>query len=125
MEGKSLIGYARVSTSQQGELWPWHGGAEAGPDRFAEAEGFTLTRLIVEVETGKGADAMSGARSLRAALSEARRQALRYGRRQVGPAESRRSLHFSGLMTHRVPFVVAELGSRRRSVHPSPVRGAG
>jgi hypothetical protein len=36
-----------------------------------------------------------------------------------------RDVHFiSGLMAHRVPFLVAELGPERGPVHFAPVRGS-
>jgi DNA invertase Pin-like site-specific DNA recombinase len=70
--------------------------------RFAATEGFELVRVFVEVETGKGADALDRRPQLAAALSEARRQ-----RCSMAVAK----LFISGLMAHRVPFVVAELGS--------------
>ena len=43
-------------------------------DSFAASEGFTLSRVFVEVETGKGADALDRRPQLAPALSEARRQ---------------------------------------------------
>jgi DNA invertase Pin-like site-specific DNA recombinase len=42
--------------------------------RFATAEGFALGRVFLEVETGKGADALDRRPQLAAALAEARRQ---------------------------------------------------
>jgi DNA invertase Pin-like site-specific DNA recombinase len=52
----SLITYIRVSTSQHGRS-----GIEAQRrplEHFAKAEGFMVTREFVEVETGKGSDAL-------------------------------------------------------------------
>jgi Resolvase, N terminal domain len=49
---RALIAYIRVSTAQQGRS----GGIEAQRQalvQFAQAEGFTVTREFVEVETGK------------------------------------------------------------------------
>ena len=63
------------------------------------------------METGKGADALDRRPQLTAALAEARRQ----GRAPVVVAKLdrlSRDVHFiSGLMAHRVPFLVAELGA--------------
>jgi DNA invertase Pin-like site-specific DNA recombinase len=77
--------------------------------QFAEAEGFEVYREFVEVETGKGADAMDRRPQLKAALTAARKQ-----RCQVAVAKLdrlSRDVHFiSGLMAHKVPFLVAELG---------------
>ena len=110
MAGKKLIGYVRVSTSQQGRSGL---GIEAQRDaleRFAAAEGFELGRVFVEVETGKGADALDRRPELTAALHEARR--LRCSVAVAKLDRLSRDVHFiSGLMAHRVPFVVAELGA--------------
>src|ERR1700751_2840385 len=77
--------------------------------RFAEPEGFTLGRVFVEVETGKGSDALERRPALAAALNEAHPQ--RCSVAVAKPDRPRRDVHFiSGLMAHRVPFVVAELG---------------
>src|ERR1700730_90417 len=109
MTTKALIGYVRVSTSRQGRSGL---GIEAQREtlaRFAASEGFGLVRVFVEIETGKGADALDRRPQLAAALSEARRQ-----RSPVAVARLdrlSRDVHFiSGLMAHRVPFLVAELG---------------
>jgi DNA invertase Pin-like site-specific DNA recombinase len=45
-----------------------------GLERFAAAEGFELVRVYVEIETGKGSDALDRRPQLAAALNEARRQ---------------------------------------------------
>jgi DNA invertase Pin-like site-specific DNA recombinase len=78
--------------------------------RFAEGEGFTIVGEFVEVETGKGADALDRRPKLAKALAEARQ-------RQCSVAVAKldrlsRDVHFiSGLMAQRVPFLVAELGA--------------
>jgi DNA invertase Pin-like site-specific DNA recombinase len=110
MAARALVGYARVSTAQQGRSGL---GLEAQKDaleRFAAAEGFTLGRVFVEVETGKGADALDRRPQLVAALHEARRQRCAVAVAKLDRLS--RDVHFiSGLMAHRVPFVVAELGA--------------
>jgi DNA invertase Pin-like site-specific DNA recombinase len=77
---------------------------------FAKAEGFTITRTFEEHETGKGADAIDRRPQLAAAIKAARKLG--------GPVivskldRLSRDVHFiSGLMVHRVPFVVTELGA--------------
>ena len=73
MANRSLVGYVRVSTSQQGRS---RLGIEAQKEalvRFAASEGFELVRVFVEVETGKGADAIERRPQLAAALTEARK----------------------------------------------------
>ena len=80
--------------------------------RFAEAEGFTFAETFSEVETGKGADALDRRPQLAAALSAAKRCGK--GTPIVVAKLDRlsRDVHFiSGLMTHRTPFIVAELGA--------------
>ena len=109
MTTRALIGYARVSTSQQGRSGL---GIEAQREafaRFAASEGFELVRVFVEVETGKGSDALERRPQLAAALSEARRQRCSVAVAKLDRLS--RDVHFiSGLMVHRVPFLVAELG---------------
>jgi DNA invertase Pin-like site-specific DNA recombinase len=107
--GDVLVGYVRVSTSRQGRSGLGIDAQREALTRFATAEGFALGRVFVEVETGKGADALDRRPQLAAALAEARRQ-----RGAVAVAKLdrlSRDVHFiSGLMAHRVPFLVAELG---------------
>jgi DNA invertase Pin-like site-specific DNA recombinase len=73
MAGKALVGYVRVSKSQQGRSGLGLDAQKQALGRFAETEGFTLARVFVEVETGKGSDALERRPQLAAALSEARR----------------------------------------------------
>jgi DNA invertase Pin-like site-specific DNA recombinase len=107
---KPLIGYVRVSTATQGRSGL---GIEAQREtlvRFAQAEGFELARVFVEIETGKGSDALERRPQLAAALQEARKKRCSVGVAKLDRLS--RDVHFiSGLMAHRVPFLVAELGS--------------
>jgi DNA invertase Pin-like site-specific DNA recombinase len=65
---------------------------------------------FVGIETGKGADALDRRPQLKAALAEAKRLRCRVAVAKLDRLS--RDVHFiSGLMAHRVPFVVAELGS--------------
>ena len=78
--------------------------------RFAEAEGYELALVLVEVETGKGADALDRRPQLAEALSQARRRRCPVAVAKLDRLS--RDVHFiSGLMAHRVPFLVVELGS--------------
>ncbi|HEX3495919.1 MAG TPA: recombinase family protein [Methylocella sp.] len=77
--------------------------------RFAEGAGFEIAGEFVEVETGKGSDALDRRPQLAVALAKAR--ALRCSVGFVKLDRLSRDVHFiSGMMAHRVPFVVAELG---------------
>ena len=104
-----LIVYIRVSTGAQGKSGL---GIDAQRDniaKFAEAEGYELGTEYVEVETGKGSDALDRRPKLNAALAEARKIK---GAVVVAKLDRlSRDVHFiSGLMAHRVPFIVTELG---------------
>ena len=78
--------------------------------RFAEAEGYELVSVLVEVETGKGFDALDRRPRLAEALSQARRRRCPVAVAKLDRLS--RDVHFiSGLMAHRVPFLVVELGS--------------
>ena len=66
-------------------------------------------REYVEVETGKGSDALERRPQLKAALAAARKLRCRVSVAKLDRLS--RDVHFiSGLMAHKVPFVVAELG---------------
>jgi DNA invertase Pin-like site-specific DNA recombinase len=107
---KTAVAYTRVSTSKQGKSGL---GLEAQVDaitRFAGAEGFKIAATFTEVETGKGADALNRRPKLAAAIKAARK----HGGPVIVSKLDRlsRDVHFiSGLMQHRVPFIVTELGS--------------
>jgi DNA invertase Pin-like site-specific DNA recombinase len=109
MSARALIGYVRVSTSQQGRSGLGIEAQREALERFAAQEGFTLARVFTEIETGKGADALDRRPQLGAALAEARRQRCPVAVAKLDRLS--RDVHFiSGLMAHRVPFLVAELG---------------
>lgn len=105
----TAIGYVRVSTSAQGRSGLGLEAQRAAIARFAEAEGLAVTQVFQEVETGSGADALNRRPQLAAALKMARK-----GKSPVLVAKLdrlSRDVHFiSGLMTHRVEFIVCELG---------------
>jgi DNA invertase Pin-like site-specific DNA recombinase len=106
---RNLIGYVRVSTDKQGKSGLGIEAQNQALRRFAAAEGFELVRVYVEVETGKGSDALDRRPQLAAALKEARRQRCSIAVAKLDRLA--RDVHFvSGLMVHRVPFLVADLG---------------
>lgn len=108
---KPLIAYFRVSTREQGKSGLGLEAQRAAVTRFAESEGFEIKAEFVEIETGKGADALDRRPQLAASLAEARR----HGKCAVAVSKLdrlSRDVHFiSGLMAHKVPFIVAELGA--------------
>jgi DNA invertase Pin-like site-specific DNA recombinase len=105
-----LVGYCRVSTSRQGRSGLGLEAQREAIERFAEAEGCKLVHIFIEVETGKGADALARRPKLTAALAEARKHG---GAVVVAKLDrlSRDVAFISGLMAQRVPFLVAELGA--------------
>ena len=106
---RPLITYIRVSTSQQGRSGLGIEAQRQTLDHFAKAEGFTVTREFVEVETGKGSDALDRRPQLKAALASARKLRCHVAVAKLDRLS--RDVHFiSGLMAHKVPFLVAELG---------------
>ena len=102
--------YLRVSTERQGRSGL---GLEAQREMvraFAEREGMGLLGEFVEVETGKGADALDRRPKLAAALALARKEKCPVIVAKLDRLS--RDVHFiSGLMSRNVPFIVAELGS--------------
>jgi DNA invertase Pin-like site-specific DNA recombinase len=105
-----IVSYLRVSTGKQGKSGL---GIEAQRDaiaRFAAAQGCEVLAEVVEIETGKGADALDRRPKLAEALAKARK-----AKASVVVAKlcrlSRDVAFISGLMAQRVPFIVAELGA--------------
>jgi len=103
------IAYTRVSTSGQAKSGRGLAAQQTAIESFAAAEGFTLAGWHSDTETGKGSDALERRPGLAAAL-----KAARAARAPVIVAKLdrlSRDVHFiSGLMAHRVEFVVASLG---------------
>jgi DNA invertase Pin-like site-specific DNA recombinase len=104
-----IVSYIRVSTAQQGKSGLGLDAQRAALARFAEAEGLDVVGEFVEVESGKGADALDRRPQLAAALAAARKHKASITVAKLDRLS--RDVHFiSGLMAHKVPFVVAELG---------------
>jgi DNA invertase Pin-like site-specific DNA recombinase len=107
---KPAVAYTRVSTAQQGKSGLGLEAQQAALVRFAGAEGYDLIQTFEEVETGKGADALDRRPQLAAALKAARRHKAPIIVAKLDRLS--RDVHFiSGLMAHRTPFIVAELGA--------------
>ena len=108
---RQIISYIRVSTGKQGKSGLGIEAQREAIARFAAAEGREVLAEFVEVETGKGADALDDRRpKLAEALAKARK-----AKAPVVVAKlcrlSRDVAFISGLMDKRVPFIVTELGA--------------
>lgn len=109
MAAAPLITYIRVSTSGQGRSGLGIEAQRQTLAHFATTEGYEVAREFVEVETGKGSDALDRRPQLKAALASARKLRCHVGVAKLDRLS--RDVHFiSGLMAHKVPFLVAELG---------------
>jgi DNA invertase Pin-like site-specific DNA recombinase len=107
---KPIIAYLRVSTAQQGRSGLGLEAQREAIARFVAAEGNSLVGEFVEVETGKGADALDRRPQLAAALAQAKKAKCPVVVAKLDRLS--RDVHFiSGLMTKRVPFVVVGLGA--------------
>ena len=108
------VPYYRVSTQGQGRSGLGLEAQRTLVQRFAEVEGLSLASEHVEIETGKGADALDRRPVLRAALAAAKKAKCPVVVAKLDRLS--RDVHFiSGLMHHKVPFIVTELG---RDVDP-------
>src|SRR3954447_2498362 len=104
------VAYIRVSSEQQGKSGLGIEGQRDAVARFMGEHGFEPVAEHVEIETGKGCDALDRRPQLAAALKRARAE-----RCPVIVAKldrlSRDVAFVSGLMAQRVAFIVAELGA--------------
>jgi len=108
MSNKAFL-YIRVSTAQQGRSGLGIEAQRQALQHFAQAEGIEVLGEYVEVETGKGTDALERRPQLKDALSAARKNRCRIAVAKLDRLS--RDVHFiSGLMAHKVPLWVAELG---------------
>lgn len=106
---KPVVAYIRVSTNQQGRSGLGIEAQRVALAGFVAGESFEIVAEFVEIETGKGSDALDRRPQLAAALAKAR--TLRCPVAVAKLDRLSRDVHFvSGLMAHRVPFFVAELG---------------
>jgi DNA invertase Pin-like site-specific DNA recombinase len=105
---RPVISYIRVSTGKQGKSGLGIEAQREAIARFAAAEGLEVLAEFVEVESGKGSDALDRRPRLAEALAKA-------AKAPVVVAKlcrlSRDVAFISGLMAQRVPFIVTELGA--------------
>lgn len=106
---KDAIGYLRVSTKEQGRRGVGLAAQRHEINRFASQEGFDVRSWHQDIQTGGGADALLLRPGLARALKDAKS-----GRCPLIVSKLdrlSRNVHFiSGLMEHRVHFMVAALG---------------
>jgi len=105
---KPAIAYIRVSTGRQGKSGLGLEAQQAAIERFATQEGFAIGQTFTEIQSGKDDDnkrpqlsaALEAARPAKAPVICAKLDRLS------------RDVHFiSGLMKHKVAFIVADLGA--------------
>lgn len=107
---KTAIAYVRVSTQKQGKSGLGLEAQKAQIAAFAAAEGFEILETFIEIETGKGSDALETRPQLATALQVAR---LTNSTLVVAKLDRlTRDVHFgSGLMAAKVPFRIADMPS--------------
>ena len=106
----NAVAYVRVSTTGQAKSGLGLAAQVAAIKAFAQSEGYKIAGTFEEHESGKGADALDRRPKLAAAIKAAKKAG---GPIIVSKLDRlSRDVHFiSGLMAHKVPFIVAELGS--------------
>ena len=107
---RQVVTYIRVSTKAQGKSGLGIEAQREALARFTEAEGCEVIAEFVEVETGKGVDAMDRRPQLAEALRVARKAKVAVVVAKLDRL-SRDVALISDLMARRVPFIVAELGA--------------
>lgn len=111
-QGKA-IGYLRVSTDRQGRSGLGLEAQREAVERYARDARLELVEEFVEVETGKGSNALAKRPQLLAALTEAKRQKARLVFAKVDRLA--RNVYFvSGLMETGVDFAVADMPNADR-----------
>jgi DNA invertase Pin-like site-specific DNA recombinase len=102
------VTYLRVSTECQGKSGLGIEAQRQAVERFLADQRLEKLAEFIEQETGKGADALDRRPKLAAALAAARQAKCPVVVAKLDRLS--RDVHFiSGLMAHRVPFIVAEI----------------
>ena len=103
------IGYLRVSTQEQGRSGLGLAAQRRDIDAFGEREGFSVKFWYQDIQTGAGKDALMLRPSLASALRHARESRVPLIVSRLDRLS--RNVHFiTGLMEHKVHFIVALLG---------------
>src|SRR6266436_7569305 len=106
---KDAIGYLRVSTREQGRSGLGLAAQRFDIEAFGSREEFGIKSWYQDIQTGAGKDALLLRPGLATALKEARKARCPLIVSRLDRLS--RNVHFiSGLMEHRVHFIVAALG---------------
>jgi DNA invertase Pin-like site-specific DNA recombinase len=106
---QAAVGYLRVSTKEQGRSGLGLAAQRHDIETFGAREGFSVKSWHQDIQTGAGKDALLLRLGLAAALKEAR--ATRCPLIVSRLDRLSRNVHFiTGLMEHKVHFIVAALG---------------
>lgn len=103
------VAYCRVSTSEQGKSGLGLEAQQAAIKAFAEANGYEIVKTYIEIQSGKLSDTVHDRPQLGSAMAMAK--ALD-GPIIVSKLDrlSRDVFFISGLMVHKIEFIVCELG---------------
>ena len=107
---KPIVTYRRVSKEKQGRSGLGLEAQEEANRRFCAAEGFEVIADFVEVETGKGFDALDKRPQLKAALEAARKAKCPILVAKLDRL-SRNVAFIATLMMQRVPFIAVNIGA--------------
>jgi DNA invertase Pin-like site-specific DNA recombinase len=106
---QTAIGYLRVSTREQGRSGLGLAAQRYDIEAFGSREGFAVKNWYQDIQTGAGKDALLLRAGLAAGLKEARRVRCPLIVSRLDRLS--RNVHFiTGLMEHKVHFIVAALG---------------
>jgi DNA invertase Pin-like site-specific DNA recombinase len=106
---QAAIGYLRVSTREQGRSGLGLAAQRSEIEGFGEREGFSITSWHQDFQTGAGADALLLRPGLATALKEAKSIPCPLIVSRLDRLS--RNVHFiTGLMEHKVHFIVAAFG---------------
>src|SRR5215467_7761639 len=104
---QAAIGYLRVSTKEQGRSGLGLAAQRSEIEAFGAREGFSVKSWHQDVQTGAGADPLRLRPGFAAALKEAKAAHCPLVVSKLDRLS--RNVHFvTGLMEHRVHFIVAE-----------------
>ena len=107
---KQLVAYIRVSKPSQGKSGLGLEAQRVAIARFADTVGSEIIAEHVEVETGKGHDALERRPKLKAAMDDGRRHKCPVVVAKLDRL-SRNVEFIAGLVNRKVPFIVIELGA--------------